>query len=133
MIHLQPNASTNTVYVSPFQSRKFLATFTHYLVELVNNATREDFYFIADVAIDNERYTKVIVPTDTDNPTAGSILLIESGLYTYKIWGQNSASNLDPLDAVVVGACEVGSCKVADESAWTIPSISIPDNVIYYQ
>ena len=133
MIHLTPKAARNEVYVSPYQSRKFLATFNYYLVELLNNATREAFYFIADVAVDNERYTKIIVPTNTDDPTAGSILLTESGLYTYKIWGQNSASNLDPLDAVVVGACEVGSCKVADESAWTIPSISIPDNVIYYQ
>ena len=133
MIHLVPSSASNDVYVSPFQSRKFLASFTHYLVELLNNASRETFYFIADVTVDNDRYSKFIVPTDTDDPTAGSILLTQSGLYTYKIWGQNSASNLDPTDASVVGICEVGSCKVSDEPAWTIPNVTIPDNVIYYE
>jgi hypothetical protein len=133
MIHLVPSSASNDVYVSPFQSRKFLASFTHYLVELLNNASRETFYFIADVTVDNDRYSKFILPTDTDDPTAGSILLTQSGLYTYKIWGQNSASNLDPTDASVVGICEVGSCKVSDEPAWTIPSVTIPDNVIYYE
>jgi hypothetical protein len=133
MIHLTPSSASNDVYVSPFQSRKFLASFTHYLVELLNNASRETFYFIADVTVDNDRYSKFILPTDTDDPTAGSILLTQSGLYTYKIWGQNSASNLDPTDASVVGICEVGSCKVSDEPAWTIPNVTIPDNVIYYE
>jgi len=133
MIHLTPSSASNDVYVSPYQSRKFLASFTHYLVELLNNATRETFYFIADVTVDNDRYSKFILPTDTDDPTAGSILLTQSGLYTYKIWGQNSASNLDPTNAAVVGICEVGSCKVSDEPAWTIPSVTIPDNVIYYE
>ena len=133
MIHLTPKAARNEVYVSPYQSRKFLATFNYYLVELLNNASREAFYFIADVEIDNERYSKFIIPTNNDAPKIGSILLAESGLYTYKIWGQVGNTNLDPTDAAVVGICEVGSCKVSDEPAWTIPSVDIPDNVIYYE
>jgi hypothetical protein len=62
-----------------------------------------------------------------------AVLITESGLYTYKIWGQNSPTNLDPADASVVGICEVGPCRVSDEPAWTIPAVSIPDNVIYYE
>lgn len=131
MIHLSPNAASNTVNVTPFEARKFLASFTHYLFELTNNATEEKHYFVPVLTYDNERYTQFDLPTNSD--TTNSVLLTESGLYTYKVWGQNSSTNLDPTDASVVGVCEVGPCRVSDEPAWTIPNVDIPDNVIYYE
>jgi beta-glucanase (GH16 family) len=100
---------------------------------LVNQATKEQFACIFNVEYDNERYTQAALPTNNDDPVNGEILLTESGLYTYTIYGQNSDSNLDPTDASVVGVCEIGPCKVSDEPAWTIPNVSIPDNVIYYE
>jgi len=129
MIHLVPNNNANIVYVTPFESRKFLAAFTDYLLVFTNQATEEQFNF----QYDNERYTQADLPTNNDDPGNGELLITESGLYTYTIYGQNSDSNLDPTDAVVVGVCEVGSCKVSDEAAWTIPNVTIPDNVIYYE
>ena len=131
MIHLSPNTASNTVNVTPFESRKFLSAFTNYLLELTNEATEEKHYAVPVFSYDNERYTQFDLPTNSD--TLNAVLIIESGLYTYKIWGQNSSTNLDPTDASVVGICEVGSCKVSDEPAWTIPAVTIPDNVIYYE
>lgn len=133
MIHLSPNSTSNTVTVTPFEARKFLPAFKDYLLVLVNQATKEQFPCIFNVAYDNERYSQADLPTNNDDPINGEILLTESGLYTYTIYGQNSDSNLDPTDASVVGVCEVGPCKVSDEPAWTIPKFSIPDNVIYYE
>jgi hypothetical protein len=131
MIHLSPNTASNTVNVTPFESRKFLSAFTHYLLQLTNEATDEKHYAVPVLTYDNERYTQFDLPTNSD--TLNAVLITESGLYTYKIWGQNSSTNLDPTDASVVGICEVGSCKVSDEPAWTIPAVTIPDNVIYYE
>lgn len=131
MIHLLPNSASNTVNVTPFEARKFLSAFTDYLLELTNQATQEKHYAVPVLTYDNERYTQFDLPTNSD--TLNAVLITESGLYTYKIWGQNSATNLDPADASVVGICEVGPCRVSDEPAWTIPAVSIPDNVIYYE
>jgi hypothetical protein len=131
MIHLLPNSASNTVNVTPFEARKFLSAFTYYLLELTNQATQEKHYAVPVLTYDNERYTQFDLPTNSD--TLNAVLITESGLYTYKIWGQNSASNLDPADASVVGICEVGPCRVSDEPAWTIPAVSIPNNVIYYE
>ena len=133
MIHLSPNTASNTVNVTPFEARKFLPSFTNYLLVLVNEATKDRFACVFNFAFDNDRYTQGDLPTNNDDPVNGEILLTESGLYTYTIYGQNSDSNLDPNDASVVGVCEVGSCKVSDEPAWTIPAVTIPDNVIYYE
>ena len=133
MIHLIPNNGTNDVYVTPFEARKFLAAFSYYLMVLENVSTSETFALILNFDIDNERYTHADMPTNNDDPVNGEILLTESGLYTYKIYGQTSDANLDPTDASVVGLCEMGSCKVSDEPAWTIPNVTIPDNVIYYE
>ena len=131
MIHLLPNSASNTVNVTPFEARKFLSAFTDYLLELTNQATQEKHYAVPVLTYDNERYTQFDLPTNSD--TLNAVLITESGLYTYKIWGQNSAANLDPADASVVGICEVGPCRVSDEPAWTIPAVSIPNNVIYYE
>ena len=133
MIHLTPNAASNTVTVTPFEARKFLPSFTYYLLVLVNQSTKERFSCVFNYAYDNDRYTQADLPTNNDDPVNGEILLTESGLYTYTLYGQTSDSNLDPDDASVVGVCEVGPCRVSDEPAWTIPAVTIPDNVIYYE
>jgi len=133
MIHLRPNVPSNRVYVTPFEARKFMGKFTHYLMVLKNNATEEEYALVLNFTVDNERYTQANLATNNDDAVNGSILLTESGLYTYTIYGQTNGTNLDPTDAVVVGVCEVGACKVSDEAAWTIPTVTIPDNVIYYE
>ena len=133
MIHLTPNAANNRVYVSPFEARKFLPSFTHYLMIFKNNATERIYPCLLSTVIDNERYTRADIPTNNDDPAGGSVLITESGLYTYTSNGQNAATNKNPEDPSVVGVCEVGPCRVSAEAAWTIPEVTIPDNVIYYE
>jgi|TARA_R110000744_G_scaffold46833_3_gene103374 hypothetical protein len=133
MIRLLPDTASQTIYVSPFQARKYLATFTNYLIEFKSQATSETFIIVIRVNSDNERYTSAAVGTHIDQPTLGNIKITDTGLYTYTIWGQNSTTNLDPTDASVVGECEVGVLQIISAEAWKIPVISIPDNVVYYE
>jgi hypothetical protein len=131
MIHLTPNTGINFVSLSPFQARKYLATFTHYLIVLTNEATEASHAAVLSPSVDNERETKFNLPTDAD--AAGEVLITQSGLYTFTLYGQNSSTNTDPRNGSVVGICETGSARVTAEGAWTTPSISIPDNVVYYE
>ena len=134
MITLLPNSSTEQFfYLTLQEAKKDFDAFTNYLVEFRSLSSEEEFYFIADVVTDNARYTKISINTDADQPTAGHILLTESGQYSYRVWGQNSTTNLDPTNAAVVAMIERGTLTVTGETGYTIPSISIPDNVIYYQ
>jgi hypothetical protein len=121
------------MYVTPFQARKYLTTFTNYLIQFKSQATSKTFISILRITADNARYTKATIGTNIDQATSGNIKITESGLYTYTIWGQNSTTNLDPADDSVVGECEVGVLQVIGAEAWTIPVISIPNNVVYYE
>ena len=69
MVNLLPNTAGQTMYCTPFEARKFLASFTDYLVVLRNDASEETFPFIANVIYDNERYSQFRISTATDNPT----------------------------------------------------------------
>jgi hypothetical protein len=134
MITLAPNSSTEQFfYLTLQEAKKDFDAFTNYLVEFRSLSSEEEFYFIADVVTDNARYTKISINTDANQPTAGHVLLTESGQYSYKVWGQNSTTNLDPTDSTVVAMIERGTLTVTGETGYDIPSISIPDNVIYYQ
>jgi len=133
MIRLLPNTASQTIFVSPFQARKYLASFTHYLIEFKSQATSKTYSLILRVDYDNARYTQATIGTQSDEATSGNITISDTGFYTYTIWGQNSSSNLSPLDASVVGECEVGVLQIIGAEAWDIPAISIPNNVVYYE
>lgn len=133
MIHLLPNTSSQTAYFSPFSARKFLPAFTDYLLVVVNQATEETTACILEVSVDNARYTKVRIWTDEADAENGKMLLPNSGLYTYTIYGQNSTTNTDPTDVSVVGSCTTGTIRLTASAAWDTPAITIPDNVIYYE
>ncbi|MGI9556203.1 MAG: hypothetical protein ACR2M9_05005 [Cyanophyceae cyanobacterium] len=133
MIRLQPDTASQTIYVSPFQARKYLATFTNYLIEFTSQATSKTFIVVLDVVKDNARYTIATIGTHNNSPITGDIKITDTGFYTYRILGQNSGSNLDPTDASVVGECEVGVLQIIGAEAWDIPDISIPNNVVYYE
>ncbi len=133
MIRLQPDTASQTIYVSPFQARKYLATFTNYLIEFTSQATSQKFIVVLDVVKDNARYTIATIGTHNNSPITGDIKITDTGFYTYRILGQNSGSNLDPTGASVVGECEVGVLQIIGAEAWDIPDISIPNNVVYYE
>ena len=101
---------------------------------ITSMATKEEYITIAHALVDNERYTKLRVGTLTKDQVRGKVPIKQSGMHTYRIYGQNSSTNLDPNDtSVVVGEVEQGVCVINDAPAWTTPSIEVPDNVVYYQ
>ncbi len=134
MITLNPNsASEQFIYLTLQEAKKDFDTFTNYLVIFTNEASKDSLYMIGNVATDNARYTKLSVFTNQPLATSGRVLLTETGQYTYKVYGQNSASNLDPTNAAVVALIEEGTLTVPGETGYSIPSITIPDNIIYYE
>ena len=134
MIHLNPNSATEQfIYLTLQEMKKDLDPFTHYLIILENMASTDKHAFVGDVEVDNARYTKISVYTNQPLGTASRVLLIETGFYTYKAYGQNSSTNLNATDASVVCLLEQGTLNVVGATGYTIPDITIPDNVIYYE
>lgn len=133
MITINPNTVAQTIYVSPYQARKFLPTITHYLLVLEEVQSGKKYYVIPAIDTDNDRYSELTFNTNADSGASGSILLKQSGQYIFSIYGQTNNTNLDPTNVAVQGLMEVGACLVVGEDIATIPSITIPNNVIYYE
>ena len=134
MITLAPNSSEEQfIYLTLQEAKKDFDSFTHYLVIFTSMASQDTFAMVGNVDADNARYTKLSVYTNQPLGTAGRVYLTQSGQYTYDVYGQNSSTNLSPSDASVEGLIERGTLTVTGETGYDIPSISIPDNVIYYQ
>lgn len=134
MIHLNPNsADEQFIYLTLAEMKKDFDAFTNYLIILENMASTEQHAFVGDVEVDNARYTKISVYTNQPLGSSSRVLLTETGLYTYKAYGQNSSTNLNASDASVVGLLEQGTLNVAGATGYEIPDINIPDNYIYYQ
>ena len=133
MIHILPNTIAQSVYVSPFQARKFLPTITYYLLELEDVQSGEKFYVIPTVDVDNARYSTFTFNTNADAGASGSVLITGSGQYLFSIYGQENNTNLDPNDPTVMGLMQVGACEVVGVNIANFPDINIPNNVIYYE
>lgn len=128
------------MYVTPFQRKKDFAgqSFRSYLVQIQSLQSEKKYYAVFNtpqgtLQQDNERYSEFTFSTHADRPTQGSLLITESGQYSYIIYGQNSDDNLDPTDSAVWGELERGLMTFLGEDAWSMPSITIPDNVVYYE
>lgn len=132
MIQLTPNSAAQTVYLTLFENKRDLPAFTHYLFELENAMSREKHYFIANVVVENERYTQISIATNSAAPLSGNVLITETGQYWYRVYGQNSPTNLDP--ALTVGRVELGVLQVmTQEIYYDTDNPSIPDNIVYYE
>ena len=125
MIELTTNTAGQTIYLTLNEGKQYFATdFTHYLFILIreeNTVTGGlDLAQVAQTIIDNERYTELTITT---------VGLETRGAYHYKVYGQNSASNVDPLNASVVGLVERGSATLTDSTVYFTPNTTaIPDD-----
>jgi len=99
---------------------------------LQNEITLQIFAVIPIVIDSNERITTMSVSTDTDDAENGSILITQSGRYNYIIYGQNSSTNLDSEDAVVVGELKRGFIEfTALTEYFDQPNLTIPNDIEY--
>ena len=134
MVYLLKNTAAQLLFLQLQEGELLLSnTYTNYLLELTNEQTLEKLYCIPTVITTNERYTSVEVGTNANNPTAGSLLINYPARFSFKIYGQNSSTNLDPTNIVVVGLIEKGYLMVQDITTpyFTDPNLTIPADVAY--
>lgn len=130
MIHLQKNTADNVVYLTLYEKRKDFATFTNYLFKMVHQTSYKEYFFVATVNTDVERYTKITVSTNVDD--TNNILLEENGYMYYYVYGQNSETNLDPDNAVVIAEIERGIVSVPSDDTYFTPNSAPIDDTVYY-
>ena len=127
MIYLAPNTASQTIRLTLNEGRQYFATaFTHYLFILTREentgAAGEDLAQVLTVLSETDRITTC---------TGTTIGLNTPGRYRYEVYGQNSNSNTNPLNAAVVGLVERGSAILTDSTTYfDTPSITISDDII---
>jgi magnesium-transporting ATPase (P-type) len=127
MIYLQVNNNNQFIYLSLDEARQYYATpYTHYLIVLTheeNSTTGEELAQVATIVNENVRITQLSVTT---------VGLTLAGRYRYEVYGQNSAVNINPSNAAVVGIVERGYVVLTDNTTWfDVPPVTIPNDIIY--
>ena len=127
MIYLQVNNNNQIIYLSLDEARQYYATpYTHYLIVLTheeNSTTGEELAQVATIVNENVRITQLSVTT---------VGLTLAGRYRYEVYGQNSAGNINPSNAAVVGIVERGYVVLTDNTTWfDVPPVTIPNDIIY--
>lgn len=127
MIYLQVNNNNQIIYLSLDEARQYYATpYTHYLMVLTheeNSTTGEELAQVATIVNENVRITQLSVTT---------VGLTLAGRYRYEVYGQNSAVNINPSNAAVVGIVERGYVVLTDNTTWfDVPPVTIPNDIIY--
>lgn len=129
MLYLNSNSSAQSIFLT-LQDAARDYSYTHYLFKLVHRMSKEEHFFVADIVVDNPRYTEVSVATN--GITTNNVLLTEVGDYDYFVYVQNSSTNKDPESALVEGMVEQGTLRVPGASPFFVPTVSVADNIIYY-
>lgn len=127
MNYLNTNQAGQTLYLSLNESRQYFAgAFTHYLFILIheeNSTAGEELAQVPTIVIENQRITQLTVTT---------FGLTLPGRYRFYVYGQNSAVNLDPTNAAVVGLCRIGWLDLKSSTIYyDVPTITINDDIIY--
>lgn len=89
-------------------------------------------YVIPTIITENERITTLGISTNTNDPLNASILITHGGRWSYIVYAQNSNSNLNPTDAVVVGEIERGFIEFSSLiNYYDQPTLTIPSDIEY--
>jgi len=124
MVYLNTNTANQYAWLSLDEGRAYFnVAFTNYLLIMTYEMTGEQLAQVVEVITENERVTKIRLTT---------VGLVDAGKYKYDVYGQNSAVNLDPTNASVVGLVERGSMILQDGTIYfDVSSPTIPVDVIY--
>jgi hypothetical protein len=124
MVYLNTNTANQYAWLSLDEGRQYFnVAFTYYLLIMTYEMTGEQLAQVVEVITENERVTKIRLTT---------VGLTDAGKYKYDVYGQNSAVNLDPTNASVVGLVERGSMILQDGTIYfDVSSPTIPVDVIY--
>ena len=87
---------------------------------------------IPTIINENNRITTLGISTNFDDPINASILINHGGRWNYIVYGQNSDTNLDPNDVVVVGEIDKGFIEFSSLiDYYTQPTLTIPSDIEY--
>jgi hypothetical protein len=133
MNYLQTNTASQTLLLSLKEGvLLFDTTYTDYLLVIQNEVTLQTYYVIPIQISENDRVTTLAISTNDDDPTNGSILVVDGTRYNFIIYGQNSTTNLDPTDSVVVGEIKRGFIQMETlVNYFDQPNIIIPSDIQY--
>lgn len=133
MNYLQTNTASQTLLLSLKEgSLLFATTYTNYLVVIQNEITLETFYVIPSTISENDRITTLAISTNDDDPTNGSVLIVNGGRYNFVVYGQNSDTNIDPTSGDVVGEIKRGFIQFETVvNYYNQPNIVIPSDIEY--
>lgn len=126
MIQLYTNTADQEVILTLQEGKSYYPTaFNNYLIIITREERTDgglDLAQIPTVEFDSERYTRLSLTT---------VGLTTPGRYRYVVYGQNSNSNLDPTDGVVVGEIEQGWFNlITTDTYWNDPTLSIDNDII---
>jgi hypothetical protein len=124
MVYLNTNTANQYAWLSLDEGRAYFnVAFTHYLLVMTYEMTGEKLAQVVEVINENERVTKIRLTT---------VGLVDAGRYHYEVYGQNSASNIDPTNASVVGLVEKSLMILQDGTIYfDVSTPTIPVDVIY--
>jgi hypothetical protein len=126
MLYLQTNTANQFVRLTLDEARQFLPTFTNYLIVITheeNSVVGDEIRQVAVVLSETQRITTLQITT---------VGLTLNGRYRYIVYGQNSSTNIDINNAVVVGVCEQGLVELKDNTIYfDVPNVTIQDDIIY--
>lgn len=127
MIYLNTNTTNQQVYLSLDEARQYYATaFTDYLIVLTheeNSTTGTTLAQVATIVAESVRITQLTITT---------VGLTLPGRYRYEVYGQNSNSNTNPSNPVVVGILQRGYAVLNDNGNYfDVPTDVIPNDIIY--
>jgi ABC-type enterochelin transport system ATPase subunit len=124
MVYLNTNTANQYAWLSLDEGRAYFnVAFTHYLLVLTYEMTGEQLAQVVTVINENERVTKIRLTT---------VGLVDAGRYHYEVYGQNSSSNINPINASVVGLVEKGLMILQDGTIYfDVSTPTIPVDVIY--
>jgi hypothetical protein len=133
MNYLQTNTANQTLLFSLKEgSLLFDTTYTDYLLVIQNEVTLQTYYVIPIQISENDRVTTLSISTNDDDPTNGSILVVDGTRYNFIIYGQNSDTNLNPQSGVVVGEIKRGFIQMETlVNYFDQPNIIIPSDIQY--
>ncbi len=127
MLYLQTNTPNQIARLTLDEARQyFSASFTNYLIVITheeNSIVGNELSQVALITNETQRITTLRITT---------VGLTLPGRYRYKVYGQNSPTNIDPSNAAVVGLCEKGLVELVDSSSFfDVPNVTIEDYIIY--
>jgi hypothetical protein len=127
MNYLATNNAGQILRLTLNETRQYFAqTFTHFLLIITheeNSTAGDSISQVPVIVLENQRITQLTVTT---------VGLTLQGRYRYYVYGQNSAVNLDPNNAAVVGLCKIGTIELVNSTQYyDVPSITITDDIIY--